>query len=107
MKNNERKKDQNKKMKNEKVTQSKLQEIADERSAIRAGSTGDPDKRARDYAQEGYAGTLYYAPTENMMKSEDKILRGRNFRHNEQELSNASESPGNVYVIKGKKSKEE
>lgn len=80
-----------------------LHTVAQQRGAIRAGSTIDPKQRARQYAQEGYSGTLYYASTENMMKAENTLFEKHTFRHNVHSRSNSPQDPGYVYVIKGKK----
>jgi len=48
---------------------------------------------------------MYYAPTINMMRKEDKMLKiamsKNKARHNVHKISNAPESPGYVYVIVG------
>ena len=80
-----------------------LHTVADQRGAIRAGSTIDPRQRARQYAREGYSGTLYYANTENMMRAENTLFENHTFRHNVQLRSNSPQDPGYVYVIKGKR----
>ena len=89
------------------VTQKELHEIVGERGAIRVGATVDPDRRANGYESDGYAGTMYVAKTENMMKAEDRLLKEARKtgggRHNVQDLSNAAEDPGYVYVIKGRR----
>jgi len=89
------------------VSQKKLHRIASEKGSIRMGSTIQPRQRARAYQSPsggGYSGTMYVAPTENMMKAEDKLLKSKLGRHNVQSISNAQEEPGHVYAIQGKKS---
>jgi hypothetical protein len=41
--------------------------------SVRVGSTNDPDRRRQQYEQE-CGGTMYYAPTDNMLDAEDKLL---------------------------------
>ncbi len=86
-----------------KVSQEKLSKIAHQRGAIRAGSSKHPKARAEKYKDEGYGGTMFVAPTNDMKKAENKLLRN-SLRHNTHERSNAPNKPGKVYVIKGKKS---
>ncbi|MBM4320089.1 MAG: hypothetical protein FJ125_09035 [Deltaproteobacteria bacterium] len=87
------------------ATQGDLHDIADEQGSIRAGVTTDLEATRRRYEREGYGGTLYAAPTRNMMRAEDQMLGEHGFRHNQQTTSNAPEDPGFVYVIQGKKFK--
>lgn len=84
------------------TTQQELHEKAEECGSIRAGATVDPNRRADEYEAEGFSGRMYVAPTENMMKAEDKLL-DHELRHNEQVNSNAAEGAGYVYVIQGRK----
>ncbi len=86
-----------------KVTQEQLFTIAQEKYAVYGGSTDDPERRAREHSREGYSGKMFYADTKNMMQAEDRLLRTGNFRYNIQGSSNADQSPGYVYVIKGVK----
>ena len=46
-----------------------------------------------------YAGTMYYAPTQNMKRAEDRPLAVCHCKENDQRTSNAKEKPGHVYVI--------
>ena len=85
------------------VTQEKLKEIADGKFIARVGSTTNPENRANNYQHEGYAGVMYVAPTTNMMKAEDKLLGSGYGVHNVHEMSNAQETNGYIYAIKGKK----
>ena len=89
------------------VSMSDLNEIATEKGSIRVGATADPDNRAKTYENEGYAGIMYVAPTNNMKKAENKLLdtalNSGSGRHNVHTKSNAKESEGYAYVIKGKK----
>ena len=74
--------------------------MANPRVHARAGSTGDIVRRRDEYVyKKGYAGTMYYAETDNMKKSED-ILLVHNFPDNVQRTSNAEEKPGYVYLIR-------
>lgn len=94
-----------KKLEITKVSQSDLAKIANQRGAIRAGSTIDPVRRAGEYGREGYRGEMYAARTTNMKKAEDRLLEGSNIRHNKQGRSNAQEESGHVYVNVGQKRK--
>lgn len=70
--------------------------------AIYVGSTGrTASERAYEH-QRRYTGTLYYAHTQNMQSTEDKLLKIR-YTHNRQRLSNAQPIPGYVYIIVGRK----
>ena len=46
---------------------------------------------------------MYYAETQNMRLAEDKLLSIRVPRYNIQDISNAQEDDGYVYVIKGRR----
>ena len=85
------------------IAQRDLQDIIEEKGAIRCGATIDIERRRDEYEDEGYSGTMFYAETQNMMFAEDKLLEIRVPRHNVQEVSNAQEEEGFVYVIKGRK----
>ena len=85
------------------IAQGDLHEIIQEYGAIRCGATIDIERRRDEYEEEGYSGTMFYAETQNMMFAEDKLLDIRVPRHNVQEVSNAQEEGGFVYVIKGRK----
>ena len=88
----------------EKVSsQKRLHEIAHQPGAIRAGSTVDPQQRVQDYRGERYSGTMYYTQTQNMHSAETRLLQQHKGVHNKQSVSNASNKPGSVYVVKGKK----
>ena len=84
------------------TTQNKLAEIAKKDYSIRVGSTTNPKNRAKQYEREGYSGTIYYAKTSTMKKSENELLKN-DPRHNDHKRSNVGENPGYVYVVKGKK----
>lgn len=84
-------------------TQSKLIKIRSKRGAVRVGSTKNPSSRSSNYATNGYRGTMFVAPTKNMMRSEDRFLKNSYARHNVHGFSNASEDKGFVYVIKGQR----
>lgn len=84
-------------------TQNELSKIANERGAIRVGSTYNPQARAASYAHEGYRGTMYAAPTNNMIQSENRFLRDSATRHNVHGFSNAQDEKGYVYVVKGQR----
>lgn len=83
-------------------SQAELHQICNERGSVRVGSTNNPSSRASGYATDGYRGTMYVAPTNNMMKSEDRFLRA-DTRHNVHKYSNAAEDKGYVYVINGQR----
>jgi len=93
-----------------KVSQKKLFKIAAKPGSVRVGSTRDYHQRAGSYQTPsggGYTGKFYVAKTDNMMKTEDRVLAtsrnaGRG-RHNHHGVSNAKKKPGHVYVIKGQK----
>lgn len=88
-------------------SQNELFEIVAEWGAIRVGSTGEPSVRAATYTRDKYGGTMYYAETRNMRLAEDRLLKAAfesgGGRHNQHTLSNASEEPGYVYVIQGRR----
>lgn len=85
------------------TTQMDLHNLAAEHGSIRVGVTTDLDARIRSYENKGYSGTFYVAPTQNMMQAENRLLSGYDFRHNQQNQSNASDKPGWVYLIRGRK----
>lgn len=84
-------------------TQAQLSQISNERGSVRVGSTSNPSARASSYAHEGYRGTMYVAPTNNMRMSEDRLLRNTDTRHNSHRYSNAAEEKGELYVFQGQK----
>ena len=81
----------------------RLQSLSQERGAIRAGATTNPQQRKYSYQTEGYSGVMYYANVDNMQKEEDILLQMKQFRHNTHVKSNAQPAKGAVYVIKGKR----
>jgi hypothetical protein len=83
-------------------SQSQLHSMANSYGTIRTGSTANPAARASGYRAEGYSGTMYVAPTTNMHYAENRLL-SNSMCHNVHHESNATSSPGYVYVIKGKK----
>lgn len=83
-------------------TLAELLEIANERGSVRVGSTINPNSRASSYASDGYRGTMYVVSTNNMRRSEDRLLAAGT-RHNVQSYSNAAEDEGFVYVIVGQR----
>jgi hypothetical protein len=85
-------------------TQKELHDIAGEWGSIRGGGTQSPEERARGYERQGYSGTMFVAPTTNLMLAEDKLLQNNDFRHNQHQQSNLGEEEGYIYVIQGKKS---
>jgi len=76
-----------------------LEDRAREWKTIRVGATTDPDRCKREYEHDGYAGTMYYAATQNMKRAEDRLLAVCHCRENEQRTSNAKSEQGYVYVI--------
>jgi len=48
-----------------------------------AGATTEPERRKREYERDGYTGTMYYAPTQNMKKAEDRLLAICHCKENE------------------------
>lgn len=86
-----------------KVSQRELREIAKEKGSVYGGSTVNPDARAYQHERNGMRGTMYYASTTNMMKSEDALLEVGNFRHNMHQMSGAKQDNGNIYVCQGQK----
>ena len=84
------------------TTQAEIKSHEEDYGYVRVGSTVNPEQRAGQYEAEGYSGTMYAAPTQNMMQAEDKLLEAEP-RHNEQKLSNGDEAPGFVYAIVGRK----
>ena len=70
------------------------------RGIVRTGSTTEPKERRKYYVYEvHYSGTMYVAPTDNMKKTEDELLKN-NYRDNKQKTSNVEEKHGFVYLIK-------
>jgi len=84
------------------ATQEKVRKTAKRQSIARVGATANPKGRANSYQHEGYRGVMYIAPTRNMMKAEDKLLRTPG-RHNVHQWSNAKQARGHVYVLEGRK----
>ena len=84
-----------------KVTQKQLARKASQPYAIRKGATVDPPRRVGEYRHQGFKGKMYAAPTKNMMKAEDKLLKNPGI-HNKQTLSNAQAKPGFTYSLQGK-----
>jgi hypothetical protein len=89
-------------LKRTKKTQKEIEKDAKKNGSIRVGVTDDPKRRAREYEQEGYQGTMEIARTSNMRKAENRLL-DRNYRHNQQKESNAPEKEGYIYLIRGRK----
>ena len=85
------------------VTQEQLKQFAQQRKPVRVGATKDPHRRAGEYSREGYRGTMYYAPTQNMQRAEDSLLASCKAMHacagNFQRSSNAKAEQGYVYII--------
>ncbi len=86
-------------------TQAELQAMVVYPGFVYVGSTVNPGQRGYAHSASGFYGTLYYAPTQNMMAAEDRLLdialgAGRAI-HNDQQRSNAAQEPGFVYAIKG------
>lgn len=72
--------------------------------AVRAGISNDPNRRAGSYGRDNYRGEMFYAPTEDMRGSENRMFEDRKYKYNDQGKSNAQSVPGYKYVIKGEKS---
>ena len=85
------------------ITQERLHRIIRRSGAIRAGATIDPDRRRKEYENEGYSGIMYYSKTQNMTVAEDKLFEIRVPSANDQAKSNAQSEPGYVYVIVGER----
>lgn len=87
------------------ISQRELHEIAQKIGSIRAGSTKASEllNRVSWYERQLFSGTFYYALTENMKKSENRLLQNYFFLHNDHASSNSEEGMGFVYVIKGRK----
>lgn len=81
----------------------RLQRMASGKGAVRSGSTTDVQRRAREYESSGYSGEVYYSKTQNMKAAENKLLQAGPGRHNVHKRSGARSTPGNAYIIKGKK----
>ena len=85
------------------ITQQELHEIINEHGSIRCGATTRLEERSGEYENMGYTGIMYYAETQNMRLAEDKLLSIRVPRYNIQDISNAQEDDGYVYVINGRR----
>ena len=86
------------------TTQAALRKEIAKSGAIRVGSTVDIRARANQYQQEGYTGTMSFAPTKNMKKAENKLLQAKKKPiHNQHRVSNNEEKPGFVYANNGRK----
>lgn len=70
------------------------------KSALRAGSTSNIQFRYQSYKKK-YKGIMFYAPTQNMEKAENKLLSKYKLPDNDQRESNSEAAQGIVYVIKG------
>ena len=79
--------------------------MCNEYGVIYAGSTEDPEERARKHQRKGFSGTLYYVETQNMRQAENRLFDAKegSYRYNNHQASNHGEEPGYVYLIKGKK----
>lgn len=88
-----------------KVPLKRLQRTVQSHGAVRSGSTTQVQQRAQQYSRDGYSGTMYYSSTTNMKMRENELLQAGTNRHNVQRKSGAQPKPGDVYTIKGKKSK--
>ena len=87
----------------QKVSQKALFKVTRRRRIIRAGATKNIRERINKYKNERYSGTVYFAKTTNMKKTENKLLGQRLYAHNVHRKSNSSNKKGFVYAIKGKR----
>lgn len=86
----------------ENVTLHKLFSMQHAAGMVRTGATTKPKERRNNYVYEDdYSGTMYVAPTNNMKKTEDELLKN-NYPDNIHKTSNADEAPGYVYLIQKK-----
>lgn len=86
----------------QKVPKKTLFKLAKRPRIIRVGATKNISSRTNQYKNERYSGTLFYAKTTNMRKTETMLLLQRPFVHNVHKKSNISNKKGYVYAIKGK-----
>lgn len=63
-----------------------------------AGVTKDPGRRHQEHEKK-HNGIMYYAPTQNMKKAEEKLLEVCPCYKNQQRHSNVREEAGYVYLI--------
>ena len=82
--------------------------IENETHVIRVGATDrDPKDRKGEYERQGYSGTMYVAPTQNMQKAENTLLQkaieNDAGKWNVQQRSNIGDYEGYVYIIQGKR----
>lgn len=89
-----------------KVSQTELKSIAEMDDAMYAGASYNHQiiTRYKRHSKR-FEGTFYYAPTKNMMKAEDILLKNY-LPYNKHKLSNHKEESGCTYVIKGKQRKD-
>lgn len=73
--------------------------VLNTKSALRAGSTSNIQSRYQSYKKK-YKGIMFYAPTQNMEKAENKLLSKYKLPDNDRRESNSSATQGFVYVIK-------
>ena len=62
------------------------------------GTTINPKRRRGEHDRSGKKGKMLYAPTKNMKKTENKLLK-KCCKGNKQRKSNAKPKPGNAYTI--------
>ena len=81
------------------VTPQQLHQLAQNATAIRCGSTNNPNRRKNEYSHDDYNGTMYYSSTMNMQRDENNLLNLKIWDKNKQTKSNAKSDKGFVYVI--------
>ena len=83
-----------------KSTQKEIKEYIQEGKIERVGATIDAERRCKEYERDGYRGTMLYAHTKNMKKTENTLLGNCETCHkNIQRTSNVEEKPGYIYAI--------
>lgn len=82
--------------------QKNLKRHAHKTNAIRHGVTTDPARRAKQYSQINFDGTMHYAKTSNMKARENEFLKNFPTKNNVQKKSNAPAKPGYIYTFNGK-----
>ena len=85
------------------IAESELERVALQSGAVTCGISHDPQRKrggySRDEEYKGGSYTMYRSEVRNMRKSENKLLRMREWERNERKVSKAKEKQGYVYVI--------
>ncbi len=73
--------------------------MANDKTAVRCGSTNKPKRRKNEYSHHGQNGTMHYAKTDDMKTDENKLLGLKDWRDNMHQRSNGQNKSGYIYII--------